>query len=86
MKKPINTDAMTIQRVWFDAENIYIVTNEGRTIGNPLAWFPKLKNATDAQRLNFRVSVFKNGISWEELDEDLCLEGFFNWSPKAVAA
>jgi len=68
---------MRIEKVWFDNENIYIKTDVGHTIGNPLLWFPKLANANDSQRNNFEISPF--GVHWEELDEDLSLEGFFTY-------
>ena len=70
---------MKIKKVWFDNENIYIKTDIGHIIGNPLAWFPSLLNATKAQRDNFRIGKTGSGIHWEELDEDLSLEGFFTY-------
>ncbi len=69
---------MRIEKVWFDNENIYIKTNIGHTIGNPIAWFPRLANATEKQKANYEISPF--GIHWEELDEDLSLKGFFEYN------
>lgn len=68
---------MNIEKVWFDNDYIFIKTNVGHIIGNPLSWFPRLQNATPAQRANFEISPF--GIHWEELDEDLSLNGFFDY-------
>jgi len=68
---------MQIVKVWFDEEYIYIKTNVGHVIGNPLAWFPNLLKATPTQRNNFYIGQF--GVRWEELDEDLSLEGFFTF-------
>ena len=68
---------MKIEKVSFDEENIYIKTNVGHNIGNPLAWFSKLANATPLQREKLEISPF--GVHWEELDEDLRLEGFFEF-------
>lgn len=68
---------MKIEKVWFDDEKIYIKTDLGHTIGNPIAWFPRLANATEAQRDMYEISPF--GIHWDGLDEDLRLNGFFEY-------
>ncbi|WP_299396056.1 DUF2442 domain-containing protein [uncultured Desulfovibrio sp.] len=39
----------------------------------PLAWFPRLLEASPAQREAFELSAF--GIHWEELDEDISVQG-----------
>jgi hypothetical protein len=70
---------MKIEKVWFDDENIYVKTDEGFTIGNPLIWFDRLYQATPAQRMNFEVGKFKDDIHWPEIDEDLALESFFDF-------
>jgi hypothetical protein len=70
---------MKIQKVWFDASNIYVVLDTGHTIGNPITWFGRLAKATPAQRENYMLGPFKESIHWEELDEDLSLESFFDF-------
>ena len=75
---------MEIQKVWFDDENIYIKTKEQIEKSMPLNWFPKLKNASDEQRLNFELSPF--GIHWHSLDEDLSFEGFFKFNKVEMKA
>lgn len=70
---------MKIEKVWFDDENIFVKTDEGFTIGNPLKWFDRLYHAAPEQRMNFTIGKFKDDIRWEELDEDLTLEGFFDF-------
>ena len=46
---------------------------DGRIITVPIAWYPRLLNATSAQRLNFELSPA--GIHWDEIDEDISVEG-----------
>ncbi len=75
---------MKIEKVWFDAENIYIKTDIGHILGNPLSWFPCLLNATAEQRYNFEVSLF--GVHWPDIDEDLSLEGFFDYKREPMYA
>ncbi|PRY33966.1 uncharacterized protein DUF2442 [Spirosoma oryzae] len=77
---PRSTDQFTTQRVWFDAEHIYVELNDGRIIGSPLAWFPRLQKATPAQRNRFDLVAGGYGIHWEELDEDLTAGGFLTYS------
>lgn len=72
-------EAMKIGKVWFDETNIYLVLDSGHTIGNPLAWFKRLENATSEQRLRFEIGSLGDSIHWEELDEDLSLESFFDF-------
>jgi len=46
---------------------------DGRTLGVPLAWFPKLLAATPEQLASYELSP--RGIHWDELDEDLSVDG-----------
>ncbi len=69
---------MEINRIWFDNESIFIQTSTGEVASHPLAWFPRLQNATSAQKANYTLSPM--GIHWEEIDEDLSFEGFFNYN------
>lgn len=66
---------MTIspKKVWFDEASLWIELSDARTIGVPLAWFPRLLEASPAQREAFELSAF--GIHWEELDEDISVQG-----------
>jgi hypothetical protein len=68
---------MTISagRVWFDNERMWVGLADGRTLGVPLTWFPRLLAATPAQRANFAISASGHGLHWEELDEDISVTG-----------
>ncbi len=67
---------MKAQKVWFENGRIFILTGDGREGSLPVRLFPRLYNATDAQRQNYTLSHF--GIHWQEIDEDLSYEGFFD--------
>lgn len=54
---------------------------DGRTISVPLAWYPRLSSATEAQRNNWRIVGGGYGIHWEDLDEDLSTEGLLRGAP-----
>jgi Protein of unknown function (DUF2442) len=47
--------------------------DDGRTIGVPLAWFPRLLRASAEQRADFFLS--RDGIHWEAIDEDISIAG-----------
>lgn len=48
---------------------------DGRVISAPLVWFPRLLNATAAQRDEWRLIGEGEGIHWPAIDEDLTVEG-----------
>lgn len=59
--------------VRFDADTMWVDLSDGRTLGVPLAWFPRLLRATPAQRQ--AVELSPGGLHWEALDEDVSVEG-----------
>lgn len=59
----------------FDDDSLSVLLADGRTIKTPLAWYPRLFEATDAQRHNYVLLGDGEGIHWPEIDEDLSVEG-----------
>jgi hypothetical protein len=59
--------------VRFDQDSMWVELSDGRTLSVPLAWFPRLLHATPSQRDN--VVISSRGLHWEELDEDISVEG-----------
>jgi hypothetical protein len=57
----------------FDDDSMWVELADGRTLGVPLAWFPRLLHATRAQRLKYEISA--EGLHWDELDEDISVAG-----------
>jgi hypothetical protein len=57
--------------VRFDKEKVHVRLKDGREISVPLAWFPKLKEASLKQRKNWRLIGKGIGIHWPDLDEDI---------------
>lgn len=66
----MNISAKTVR---FDEYNMWVTLSDARTLGVPLAWFPKLMHASPDQRERFELSV--RGIHWDELDEDISVDG-----------
>jgi hypothetical protein len=44
---------------------------DGRTIGAPLAWYPRLVHGTRKERRSWRLIAGGRGIHWPDLDEDI---------------
>ncbi len=59
--------------VRFDRDSMWVELSDGRTLGVPLAWFPRLLHGSAEQRE--RVSISSRGLHWEELDEDISVDG-----------
>lgn len=63
------------KRVWFDSDNIWVELVDGRQLAVPLTYFPRLLNAQPDQREQFEMSGAGTGLHWEQLDEDISVEG-----------
>jgi hypothetical protein len=58
-----------------DDENLWVTLADGRQLGVPLAYFPRLLRATPDQRAAYELSGGGRGIHWDELDEDIGVSG-----------
>ena len=56
-----------------DEDSLWVALSDGRTLTVPLVWFPRLLNASSVQREAVRIST--RGLHWDELDEDISIEG-----------
>ena len=74
-----------VKDVKFTNEELSVSLMDGRTITVPIAWYPRLKSATPAQRNNWKVSAAGYGLHWPDLDEDLSTEGLLRGSPSPSA-
>ena len=59
--------------VVFDDDQMWVRLDDGRTLGVPLAWFPRLLRGSVKARQ--AVSISPSGLHWEELDEDISIAG-----------
>ncbi len=60
-------------KIWFTNDMLYVLLQDGREIGVPLLWFPRLRKASKEQLNNWRLIGQGIGIRWEELDEDISI-------------
>jgi hypothetical protein len=62
-----------VQHVDVSAETLSASLSDGRTVTVPLTWYPRLQQATAAQRRNWRLIGGGLGVHWPALDEDVSL-------------
>ena len=67
--------SISAKAVRCDDETLWVDLADGRTIGAPLAWFPRLMRASAEERADFIISPSGRGLHWEKLDEDISVEG-----------
>jgi hypothetical protein len=68
----MNTSATELS---FDSNMMWVTLADGRRLGVPLAYFPRLLAAMPQQRQQFEFSGNRTGIHWDELDEDISVQG-----------
>jgi hypothetical protein len=61
--------------VTISEDTIAVDLSDGRTIAVPLTWYPRLFHGSSEERKNWRLIGKGTGIHWEELDEDISIEG-----------
>lgn len=61
--------------VHFEGEMLWVDLLDGRRLGVPLAYFPRLLRATPEQRAVYEISGGGSGLHWPELDEDILVSG-----------
>ena len=68
----MNTLAKSLR---FDESMMWVSLADGRQLGVPLAYFPRLLRATQEQRDAYIISGGGVGIHWDDLDEDISVDG-----------
>jgi hypothetical protein len=53
--------------VHFTDDALRVSLRDGRVISVPLVWYPRLLNATPAQRKNWKIAGGGYGIHWPEI-------------------
>lgn len=69
------------ENVTITEDTLSVDLSDGRTISVPLAWFPRLMHSTPAERNNWRLIGKGHGIHWEDIDEDISVEGLLAGKP-----
>ncbi len=61
--------------VTFADDALVVRLRDGRVVSVPLSWFPRLDNATSAERDVWQILGDGIGIHWPALDEDISVAG-----------
>jgi hypothetical protein len=56
-----------------DSSHLRVTLADGRIVQTPLWWYPRLLNASEADRTN--VELMPMGVHWPDIDEDLSIAG-----------
>ncbi len=59
------------KKLSFNKNNLKVNLTDGRVLSVPLVYFPRLKEATQAERENYIISGGGIGLHWENIDEDI---------------
>jgi len=62
------------KEITFDSDTMWVLLADGRQMGVPLAYFPRLLDATETQREKYTISGGGTGLHWDDLDEDFSVQ------------
>ena len=71
----IEVQPLEAQQVTVTDDSLVVDLVDGRTVSIPLAWYPRLVHATAEERARWRLIGRGEGIHWDDLDEDISVEG-----------
>jgi hypothetical protein len=74
---------LRVKDVLLDDDRLSVELMDGRAISVPLVWYPRLANATPAQRAHWQIAGGGYGIHWPDIDEDLSTEGMLRGAAAA---
>jgi hypothetical protein len=73
----------TAKDVKVTEDTLTVELSDGRTISVPLEWFLRLVHATPEERNKWRLIGKRHGIHWEDIDEDISVEGLLAGNPSS---
>ena len=81
MKSAAEMKIPLVEKISFTKDTMAVDLSDGRTISVPIAWFPRLLHATKGERESWRLIGNGHGIHWDEIDEDISVEGLLAGRP-----
>lgn len=79
----IEIEVPAAENITVTEDTLRVDLSDGRTISVPLAWYPRLTYASQAEQNNWRLIGKGYGIHWEDLDEDISVEGLLAGKPSS---
>ena len=80
---PVEIELPMAESIKVTNDSLIVDLSDGRTISVPLEWFPRLLHGTQKERNNWRLIGRGYGIHWEDIDEDISVEGLLAGRPSA---
>jgi hypothetical protein len=80
----MNFSDLRIKRIETSADALTVELMDGRTLAVPLAYYPTLLHATEAERKDCQPIGAGYGIEWPKLDYHLSVEGLMQGLPEAA--
>lgn len=77
----IELETPTATSVIITDDTLTVELSDGRTLSVPLEWYPRLVHATPKERIHWRLIALGQGIHWDDLDEDISVEGLLAGKP-----
>ena len=77
----IEIEVPAAESITVTEDTLSVDLSDGRTISVPLAWYPRLTYASLSEQNNWRLIGKGYGIHWEDLDEDVSVEGLLAGKP-----
>jgi hypothetical protein len=68
------------------ADTLTVELSDGRSVSVPLAWYPRLLNATAEERMKWRLLAEGEGIRWPDVDEDISVASLIAGRPSSESA
>lgn len=69
------TQSVIAVRAWLNNRKMWIELDDGREIGFPVDKYRRLRDADNEQLEKVKIEAHGKALRWEELDEDLSIEG-----------
>ena len=81
--KPLVPSAARAVRAWVLNRKVWVELEDGREVGFPCDRYRRLRDASDELLARVRVEARGKALRWEELDEDLTVDGILagRWHP-----
>ena len=77
----IEIEVPAAESITVTEDTLSVDLSDGRTISVPVAWYPRLTYASQSELNNWRLIGKGYGIHWEDLDEDISVEGLLAGKP-----
>ncbi len=79
----VDTGTAVAILVQVTGDSLSVELSDGRTIGVPLAWYPRLSHGTPNERQSWRLIGAGSGIHWPSLDEDISVANLLEGQPSS---